>query len=99
MVAKDVFSAKIDVGTLRVWWIAQIPLKKNEMPFFVSVKTIKEAKKIIEILSMYDFYQLEHKIKPDYSNAGGLQEYDGKEWVEWEDEEGRDIDEIMRLEQ
>ena len=76
---------------LRVWWIPQVPMK----PFFVSVESIKEARKILDTLAKYDLFQLENKIKPNYTNAGSLEVYDEttKKWVEWIcDICGEDID-------
>ena len=75
---------------LRVWWIPQVPMK----PFHFTVFTLCEAKMLIIALGEYDLFQYKNKIKPDYSNAGGLEEYVDGEWLEYEDEEGRTIDEI-----
>jgi hypothetical protein len=75
-------------GQLRVWHIPQVPM----IAFRVNVKNIEEAKKVLEVLATYDLFQLKHKIKPDYSNAAGLEIFDGKEWLEWEDKDGNDID-------
>ena len=73
---------------LRVWWKPQIPMNDS---FYVNVRTPKEAKKILDTLAEYDLFQFDNKIKPDYSNAGGLEELDNKEWNEW-DLDGIDID-------
>jgi hypothetical protein len=73
---------------LRIWWIPQIP---SDNPFKVDVKDLTEAKKLLNTLAEYDKYQFENRIKPDYSNTGGLEFFDGKEWTEFEDEEGEDI--------
>jgi hypothetical protein len=78
----------IKKGTLRVWWIPQVPMK----PFYVFVDSPSEAKKILNVLAEYDIFQYENSVKPDYSNAGGLEEYDGREWSDWYDEEGNDLD-------
>lgn len=76
-------------GALRVYWHPQVPCKA----FHVDVKTPQEAAKILDVLANYDIFQFENRIKPDYANAGGLQEFDGKEWLDWEDAEtGQDID-------
>lgn len=81
-------------GDLRVWWIPQVPGK----PFLVKVASVPEAKRLMNVLADYDLFQLKHKIKPDYSNAGGLECFsqDGDdEWCEWYDEEtGGCIDDI-----
>jgi len=63
-------------------------------PFYIYVDNIKEAKQILEVLSIYDLFQLEYKIKPDYSNVSGLEIYQDKKWSEYEDEEGNNIDDI-----
>jgi hypothetical protein len=78
-------------GDLRVWWIPQVPMKA----FHVPVNMIQEAKLILDTLAEYDKFQYENRIKPDYSNAGGLQVYIDEElepdWYEWENEFGEDI--------
>jgi len=78
---------------LRVWWIPQVPSE----PFYVTVETPYEAAKILVMLADYDKFQLENNIKPDYSNAGGLEVYEDGEWTDWRDEEGNDIDEWMEM--
>lgn len=79
-------------GQLRVWWIPQVPMKKS---FYVEVDTLHEAKLIMDTLGLYDEFQLKHRIKRDYSNAGGLEKWceeDG--WGDWYDSEtGMDFDE------
>lgn len=77
---------------MRVWWIPQVPGNA----FHKEVRTIEEALLLLDALADYDSFQYENRIKPDYSNAGGLQVSDGGEWVEYEDGEGRDIGEIKR---
>jgi len=74
---------------LRVWHIPQIPMK----PFYVNVKSLREAKLILDTLADYDKFQFENNVKPDYSNAAGLEVYENDEWCDWEDAEGRNIDE------
>lgn len=69
---------------LRVWWIPQIPGK----PFYVNVSSVAEGVKLMDVLAKYDAFQLEHNIKPDYSNAGGLEMKDADGyWSDWYDEE------------
>lgn len=67
---------------LRVWHIPQVPGK----PFYVPVKTPEEGKKVMDILAAYDLFQLENRIKPDFTNVSGLQRYDEseKEWYDWD---------------
>jgi hypothetical protein len=64
--------------------------------FYVPTDSLAEAKKLLSVLADYDAFQYENNIKPDYSNAGGLQEYNEEEgeWWDYEDSEGLTIDEI-----
>jgi hypothetical protein len=73
-------------GDLRVWWIPQVPMS----PFRVDVPDLRAAKLVLDTLAKYDLFQLEHRIKPDFCNAGGLECFsqDGDdEWCDWYDEE------------
>ena len=76
---------------LRVWWIPQVPMK----PFHVEVKDIEEAKKIMVVLADYDLFQYDNRVKPDYSNAGGLEVFEDGEWTEWYSEDGDCIDDLL----
>ncbi len=72
-------------GDLRVWWISQIP---SRTPFYTLVKSEEEADKVMDILAEYDLYQYNHDIKPDYSNAGGIEiEMEDGTWEGYENEE------------
>ena len=81
---------EIKKGQLRVWHKPQVPMRS----FHVYVDNIKEAKRILEVLAIYDLFQYEYKVKPDYSNVQGLEVYEDKEWIDWQDEDGNDIDDI-----
>lgn len=83
-------TAKETTPQFRVWWIPQVPMS----PFHVTVNNPKEARLILDTLAQYDIFQFENNIKPDYSNAGGLEVYEDGEWNEWHDEDGDDIDSI-----
>ena len=67
---------------LRVWHIPQVPGK----PFYVYVDTIEEGKKVMDILAAYDLFQLENRIKPDFTNVQRLQRYEEDEmgWIDWD---------------
>jgi hypothetical protein len=80
-------------GDLRVWWIPQIPMKA----FKVSVASVEEAAKIMEVLAHYDLFQFENKVKPDYSNMGGLEVFEGGEWLGWECPETYETDPVEWL--
>ncbi len=78
-------------GDLRIWWIPQIPGK----PFIVPVRDIADAKLLLDTLARYDQFQFENRIKPDYSNAGGLCVFEEGEWVDWyHGETGDSIDDL-----
>lgn len=86
-------------GDLRVWWIPQVPGK----PFTKPVKSIEEAILLLTTLAEYDMFQLEHNIKPDFCNAGGLCVFEDEDcddgddgWSEWYHDDGRDIDDLIR---
>lgn len=80
---------------LRVWHIPQV----GSPPVFrVPVQNPREGAMILNVLAYYDLFQYHERIKPDYSNAAGLEVLDEKtgEWEEWIDTAGHDIDEMMR---
>lgn len=79
---------------LRVWWIPQVPMR----PFYVDVSTLEEGTKVMEVLANYDAFQFDNNVKPDYSNAGGIQllDTDG-EWIDWYDEETGEDDPVIYL--
>jgi len=82
-------------GDLQVWHIPQVPGK----PFHIDVDTPEEAYRIMNILADYDMFQFENSIKPDYSNASGLDMLEDGEWVTWYDEDGFDLNEYMEYQQ
>jgi hypothetical protein len=75
-------------GSLRVWWIPQVPGKAFKIP----VNSVEEVGLLLDVLAAYDAFQFENNIKPDYSNMGGLEVWqndsDGEGtpgWMDWED--------------
>lgn len=84
--------SKLNYEEARVWWIPQVPMKA----FHVKVRTVEEAILILNAFAEYDKFQYENNVKPDYSNAGGLEVLEDGEWSEYYDEDGNDIDEIIR---
>ena len=78
-------------GDLRVWWVPQVPMAA----FTVPVPDLPTAHLLLDTLARYDVFQLEHRVKPDYSNAGGLCVFEDGDWVDWHDPTtGEDFDEI-----
>lgn len=67
----------------RVWHIPQIPGKAFE----VLTVDLDYANRLIDVLADYDLFQYENKIKPDYSDASGIDEWDDAEecWVTHDD--------------
>lgn len=68
-------------GDLRVWHIPQIPMKA----FHVPVESVAEGVKLLDVLADYDLFQYENRIKPDYSNANGIERWDedGEDGYDW----------------
>lgn len=88
-------NAEPETGSLRVWWIPQVPMK----PFHVAVKDRDQAILLLRTLADYDLFQFENRVKPDYCNAGGLEMFEGGEWSEWTTPDTFEtIDEMMRAE-
>jgi hypothetical protein len=73
-------------GDLKVWWIPQVPMKSFEAP----VPDLLTARYLLDTLAEYDFFQLENRIKPDFSNAGGLMIFEDGEWCDYYDERSGD---------
>ena len=83
---------------LRVWWIPQIGMKNH---FSKEVSSLEEGVQLMNVLSDYDKFQFENKIKPDYANTGGIEQLEPREgyldnpdvpeWQDWlDDETGED---------
>jgi|SRR6185312_13488986 len=68
-------------GDLRVWWIPQVPMT----PFHVDVEDYEQGQFVLDLLANYDMFQFKNKVKPDYSNVGGIQV-----WIEDDDPEFED---------
>lgn len=71
------------MSNLRVWWIPQVGADGEV--FYIPVDTVEEGKKIMDLLAVYDAFQLQNRIKPDYCNTGGIQMWneDESEWEDW----------------
>lgn len=72
-------------GDLTVWWVPQVPMQAFE----AEVNSVEEGVKVLNVLARYDLFQLEHSVKPDFCNAGGLRRWcsdiDGTGMAGWED--------------
>lgn len=76
-------------GNLRVWWIQNPPAKPELYP----VQSTDEA-----IAKLKELEERDLREPSVISNAGGLEVFEGGEWGEYYDEEGRDIDKIRQIE-
>ena len=74
-------------GDLRVWWISNPPRD----PFLYPVKSLEEAKKVMSVLAKYDLY-LGSLISV---NACNVEVFEGEEWCNYYDEEGRGFEDII----
>jgi len=81
------FMKHLKNGDLRVWWMPQVTTGDV---FYSPVDSPREAQKLIGTLAYYDQFQYRNNIKPDYSNAGGLEVFEDGQWLEWEDPETGD---------
>ena len=72
---------------LQLWWIPQVPMK----PFTFDVPNIEVGKLMLDAFAKYDLFQLANRIRPDYSNAGGLRfrfaPITGDDWHDVPDDE------------
>lgn len=68
------------VGDLKVWWVPQVPMAAFEVP----VQSAEQGAMILNALAEYDAFQFLNNVKPDCCNAGGLVEFDGEDWIDWE---------------
>ena len=76
---------------LQVWWIPQVQMLKS---FDVDVDSVEQGVKIMDVLADYDDFQFKNRIKPDYCNVGGINQWaedcDGEGnpgWESWYDDE------------
>lgn len=65
----------------RVWHIPQIPMEA----FYVPAPDLATARLIQDALGDYDLFQFEHRVKPDYSNASGVEQFVDGDWEEVDD--------------
>jgi hypothetical protein len=53
---------------VKFWWIPQVPGKAFEK----IVPSVSTGRLLEQAFADYDLFQLEHNIKPDFSNTGGI---------------------------
>ena len=77
-----------DLGDLAVWFIFNAPRE----PVLLPVNTPSEAKQMINLLASAMLMTLAIQ-----DNVFGLMEWNGEEWLEWESEDGDQIDDWETL--
>lgn len=55
--------------------------------FTIDIGSVKEGVKLMAVLALYDRFQYDNNVKPDYANAGGISMLEDGEWIDWYDEE------------
>lgn len=75
---------------IKVWWIPQLPMK----PFEVIVSSFTIAHVLLNTLANYDLFQFENRIKPDYSNMGGVQVFKDGQWEDFDGDGMYDFDDL-----
>lgn len=74
---------ELQEGALRIYYIPQIP-----MPAFrVEVANLATAHIVLDTIISFSVFEFENNIKPDYSDAGGIERwesdgYGGYDWFE-----------------
>jgi len=55
-----------------------------------------EAQRTLDLITNFSIFEYENKVKPDYSDAGGIEEWDEQyqEWCDYDDLSG--LDEFTR---
>jgi len=67
----------------KAWYIPQVPMK----PFEVERPTAVEAQAALDLITDFSIFEFENKVKPDYCDAGGVEEWDeaAQEWFDADD--------------
>lgn len=67
----------------RAWYIPQVPMAA----FDYEAPTKEEATRILDAITKFSIFEYENRIKPDYSDVGGVQELVDGEWIDVEEED------------
>lgn len=88
----------IMTGEMRIWYMQQVGEKGI---FYKPVSNIEVAVVALDTVYELMLFLLEGKIIPDFTNQGGVQvrvknpDTGDFEWLEWESEEGYDINTLI----
>lgn len=84
------------VGTLKVWYVPQVPMQPYEriLPHHDGdeEKELALAAILLDTIISFSSFEFENRVKPDYSDMGGIERWEGdgeggRDWYEVEDEE------------
>jgi len=76
------------LNDLRVYYIPQVPMKA----YTVAVPDLATGKLVLDAIVGLSIFEFENNIKPDYSDAAGIERYEddseyGQKWYEVDEEE------------
>lgn len=77
-------------GDLRIWYIPQVPMKA----FYRDISSLEEGRNLLNTIYDVALFEYYNKVKPDYSNAGGIErwEEDGEGGYAWSEVDDDDPD-------
>lgn len=67
----------------RAWYVPQMPMAAFEFP----TATRAEATLVLDAITKFSMFEFENRVKPDYSDAGGVQEFVDGEWMDVEEDD------------
>lgn len=73
------------MARFKAWYIPQVPMH----PFEVECETAEQAWDALDLITNFSIFEFENNVKPDYSDVGGVSEWDeaDQEWNDLEPEE------------
>lgn len=73
------------MSKFRMWYIPQVPM---DDPFIREYDTAADAEAALDLISVYSYYEYLNRVKPDYADAGGVEQWDedADEWWAYEPE-------------
>lgn len=73
-----------ELNKFKAWYIPQVPMKAFE----VERGTAVEAQAALDLITAFSIFEFENKVKPDYSDTGGVAEWDEteQEWIDHDPE-------------
>ena len=74
----------MSIAKFKVWYVPQVSMKAFE----VECETAEQAQEALDLITNFSNFEFENNVKPDYSDAGGVVEWDEteQEWCDYEPE-------------